>query len=135
MATCPICRSEGGSSSVCVRCGSPMTSGDSGDYGEWTLRGGNSIDHALPPTQASPSESSKRVAAGVCGILVGWLGIHKFVLGYTTQGLIMLLVTVLTCGFGGIVMSIIGLIEGIIYLTKSEAEFRRIYESGNRGWF
>jgi TM2 domain-containing membrane protein YozV len=79
--------------------------------------------------------SGKKIAVGICGILLGALGIHKFILGYTTEGLIMLLVTILTCGFGGVVMSIIGLVEGIIYLTKSDAEFESIYISGKKGWF
>lgn len=47
----------------------------------------------------------------------------------------MLLVTILTCGFAGFVMGIIGLIEGILYLTKSDQEFREIYIDGAREWF
>ncbi len=76
-----------------------------------------------------------KIAAGICGILLGALGIHKFILGLTTPGLIMLLVSLLTCGLGAIPMSIIGLIEGIIYLTKSDAEFNEIYVEGKKGWF
>ena len=38
---------------------------------------------------------SKRVIAGILGILLGSLGIHKFVLGYTNQGLILLAITIL----------------------------------------
>lgn len=53
----------------------------------------------------------------------------------TKPGLIMILVTVLTCGWGGIVMWIIGLIEGISYLTKSDEEFERIYVIGKKEWF
>ncbi len=79
--------------------------------------------------------AGKKVAAGVCGILIGGLGIHKFILGLNTQGLIMLLVTILTCGFGGIVMGPIGLIEGIIYLTKSDEEFYETYAVEKKGWF
>lgn len=79
--------------------------------------------------------SGKKIAAGICGILLGALGIHKFVLGYTTEGLVMLLVTILTCGFGGAVMGVIGLIEGIIYLTKSDDEFYSLYVQGKKGWF
>ena len=71
----------------------------------------------------------------VCGILLGSLGIHKFILGYTGSGLIMLLVTLLTCGVGGVVMHVIGLIEGIIYLTKSDEEFVRTYVDGRKEWF
>jgi TM2 domain-containing membrane protein YozV len=80
-------------------------------------------------------DASKKIAAGVCGILLGSLGIHKFILGYKTEGLIMLLVTILTCGIAGIVFGIIGFIEGIIYLTKSDQEFINTYVVGKRGWF
>lgn len=83
----------------------------------------------------SSDTSGKKIAAGICGILLGALGIHKFVLGYTTEGLVMLLVTVFTCGFGGFVMGIIGLIEGIIYLTKTDNEFYSTYVLSKKGWF
>ncbi|MEJ6699874.1 MAG: NINE protein, partial [Akkermansiaceae bacterium] len=69
------------------------------------------------------------------GILIGSLGIHKFVLGYQKEGLIMLLVTVLTCGFGGMVIGIIGLIEGIMYLTKTDEEFVNTYITNQKPWF
>ena len=82
-----------------------------------------------------PAGAEKKIAAGICGILLGALGIHKFILGYTKEGLIMLLVTILTLGILGSVMAIIGLIEGIIYLTKSDEEFVRIYVQGRKGWF
>lgn len=79
--------------------------------------------------------SGKKIAAGICGILLGAFGIHKFILGYTTEGIIMLLVTLLTCGFGAIVTSIIGLIEGILYLVKDDAEFASTYLNNKKGWF
>lgn len=79
--------------------------------------------------------ADKKVAAGICGILLGAIGVHKFILGYTTEGLVMLLVTVLTCGFGGFVMGIIGLVEGITYLTKSDSEFVSTYITSKKGWF
>lgn len=89
---------------------------------------------AVPPSTVS-AKASKKIAAGILGILLGSLGIHKFILGYTGAGLIMLLVTILTCGIGGCVMWIIGLIEGIIYLTKSDEEFVRTYVDGRKEWF
>jgi TM2 domain-containing membrane protein YozV len=82
-----------------------------------------------------PPGADKKIAAGVCGILLGALGIHKFILGYTTQGIIMLLASILTLGLAAFVMGIIGLIEGIIYLTKSDEEFSRIYIQNKKGWF
>lgn len=87
---------------------------------------------SLPPVA---NRAHNKVAAGICGIIIGGLGIHKFILGYTGVGLTMLLVNVLTCGIGGIVMHVIGLIEGIIYLTKSDDEFVRIYVDGRKEWF
>jgi TM2 domain-containing membrane protein YozV len=79
--------------------------------------------------------ANKKLAAGLCGILLGGFGIHKFVLGYSTEGIIMLLITVLTCGFGAMVTGVIGLVEGIIYLTKSDEEFVRTYVQNKKGWF
>lgn len=79
--------------------------------------------------------ASKKIAAGVCGILIGALGVHKFVLGLTLPGVIMLLVSVLSCGFGAAPMGIVGLVEGIIYLTKSDEDFYRDYAINEKGWF
>ncbi|MCA9072810.1 MAG: DUF4339 domain-containing protein [Planctomycetaceae bacterium] len=78
---------------------------------------------------------NNKVAAGLCGILLGSLGIHKFLLGMTTPGIIMLLITLLTCGMGGAVTGTIGLIEGILYLTKSDEEFYELYAIEKREWF
>ena len=78
---------------------------------------------------------SKRIVAGVCGILLGWAGVHKFVLGYTKEGVIMLLISLLTCGIASPASALIGLIEGIIYLVKSDAEFDETYVKNKKGWF
>jgi TM2 domain-containing membrane protein YozV len=88
----------------------------------------------IPPS-AIAAKASTKIAAGICGILLGTLGIHKFILGYSGAGLIMLLVTILTCFLASPVMWIIGLIEGIIYLTKSDDEFVRTYVDGRKEWF
>ena len=79
--------------------------------------------------------SNKKLAVGLLAIFLGSFGVHKFVLGYNTAGLIMLLVTVLTCGVAGFVMGVIGIIEGIIYLTKSPEEFDSIYLQNCKEWF
>ena len=76
-------------------------------------------------------QESKRVLAGVLGILLGGIGIHRFVLGDTTGGILRIVITLITCGFG----SIIGLIEGIMYLTKSDADFVQTYQVGKKAWF
>jgi len=69
--------------------------------------------------------------AGLLGILLGSFGAHRFVLGDTKGGLIRLAISVVTCGLGGV----IGLIEGIIYITKSDEDFERIYMVEKKAWF
>lgn len=78
------------------------------------------------------SQDNKKVACGILAILLGPFGIHKFLLGYTNEGIITLVITLFTCGS---VSSLIGLIEGIIYLTKSDQEFYQTYQVGKKGWF
>jgi len=78
------------------------------------------------------AQESKKILAGILGILLGGFGVHKFVLGMTTPGLIQIAITIVTCGAG----SVIGLIEGIIYLTKSDEEFIATYQGPNpKQWF
>ncbi len=74
--------------------------------------------------------AEKKVMAGVLGILLGGFGVHKFVLGYTKEGIIQLILG-LCCGVG----AVIGIIEGIIYLTKSDQEFVDTYVNKKKGWF
>ncbi len=76
--------------------------------------------------------SNKKVTAGVLAILLGSLGVHKFYLGYTTAGIIMLVLFLVSCGS---ISGIIGLIEGIIYLTKTDDEFTATYVTGQKPWF
>jgi len=91
-------------------------------------------------TSGDPTEiSNKKLAAGLCGIFLGAFGVHKFVLGYTKPGVIMLVVSlaggVVTCGAASFVMGVIGLIEGIIYLTKTPDEFEATYLASSKEWF
>ena len=80
---------------------------------------------------AQSEAGQKKLVAGLLGILLGWTGAHRFYLGDTTGGIIRLAIGLLTCGFGGI----IGLIEGIIYLTKPDEEFQKTYIEGKKAWF
>ena len=87
----------------------------------------------LPPS--ANRLASNKIAAGIFGILLGSLGIHKFILGYTGAGLVMLLITFLSCFTLAPIMHIIGLIEGIVYLCTSDEDFVRTYIIGRKEWF
>jgi TM2 domain-containing membrane protein YozV len=79
-----------------------------------------------------PEGADKKLVAGLLAILLGSLAVHKFYLGYTKEAVIHLVVSLITCGAAG---SIIGLIEGIMYLTKSDEEFVATYIKGRKPWF
>ena len=76
-----------------------------------------------------------KLTAGLLAIFIGWLGIHKFYLGYNKEGVITLLISLLTCGVGLTVMEVISLIEGIMYLTKTDEDFANIYVYNQKPWF
>lgn len=66
--------------------------------------------------QAVVGEQKSRIVAGILGILLGSLGIHRFYLGFTKIGVIQLIVSIVTFGIGGIW----GFIEGIMILVKAD---------------
>ena len=80
---------------------------------------------------ADKQEGPSRVTCGIVAILLGAWGIHKFMMGQTTPGLIQIAATIFTCGAAGI----IGLIEGIIYLTKTDEQFYQTYVVEKKAWF
>lgn len=62
---------------------------------------------------SAPLLGRSQLVAGLLGIFVGGLGVHRFYLGYTAIGVAQLLVTFATCGLG----AVWGFIEGILILT------------------
>jgi TM2 domain-containing membrane protein YozV len=111
----------------------------SGDAAEeiFPLAGANPLADAFGPGHKSP------IVAGLLALFLGGFGVHKFYLGYNSQGVMLLVGTVLSylltmVIIGIIPLMIIGvvcLIEAIIYLTKPEAEFNAIYVEGQKPWF
>ncbi|WP_246199831.1 TM2 domain-containing protein [Arthrobacter zhaoguopingii] len=65
-------------------------------------------------------EQKSRLVAGLLGILLGSLGIHRFYLGYVGIGIAQIAVTIVTFGLG----AVWGFIEGIMILVGTES-FRR----------
>jgi TM2 domain-containing membrane protein YozV len=112
----------------CSTCQAPLTAVNTGYQPMQSV-------HPGAMTDWKAVGGDKKIVAGITAIVVGSLGVHKFILGYTTEGLIMLLTTVLTCGILGIAMSVVGIIEGIMYLTKSDEEFVTTYIQSKKGWF
>ena len=76
-------------------------------------------------------QENKKILAGVLAIMLGGFGVHKFILGYTKEGVLQILMSFFSCGLA----SVIPFVEGIIYLTKSDEEFYQIYQVGRRPWF
>jgi TM2 domain-containing membrane protein YozV len=74
-----------------------------------------------PQRERSRAALKNKVVAGVLAILLGGLGIHKFYLGKLGQGILYLIFAWTA------IPSIIGLIEGILYLVQSDEEFNRKY--------
>lgn len=79
------------------------------------------------------------VAAALLAILLGCFGIHKFYLGYTTAGFIMLGITIVggvfTLGIAAAVMALVGIVEGVLYLTESQSKFESTHVAHMREWF
>lgn len=109
------------------------------EFAEDTKRTAHEFSEGARDAFNSNTGENKKILAGVLAILLGALGVHKFILGYTKEGIILLVTTVvlgaLTCGIGASLAGLIGLIEGVIYLTKTDAEFYATYQVGKKPWF
>jgi TM2 domain-containing membrane protein YozV len=78
----------------------------------------NYIGHAGVPALPVTGPRSRLVAA-LLAFFLGALGIHRFYLGHNGSGTAMLLITLLTCGYGGIITWIWALVDLIGILTGS----------------
>lgn len=78
-----------------------------------------------------PYRSEKKIAAGLLGIFLGTFGANKFFLGYINEGIIQIVLNIVTCG----VATVVPLIEGIIYLTMSDQQFDDTYIKNKKAWF
>ena len=93
--------------------------------------------------QTMNNQENKKMLAGILAIVAGAFGVHKFILGYTNEGIILAAITLVgiitSCFAVGMLFvwipGVIGLIEGIIYLTKSDEEFYQTYQVGKKAWF
>lgn len=129
----------------CAGCGSATTPGQ-----VVCTSCGRALGAVVGVAGAPPYGAKNKVAAGLLGIFLGWAGAHKFYLGRTNPALIMLLGSLGGWIIGGILlfvfvgiflflvpvaMSVIGLVEGIIYLTKTDQQFYEEYVVVGKDWF
>ena len=75
------------------------------------------------PLIAKRGTSKSKITAGLLGIFLGGLGVHKFYLGRIGLGMLYLL------SFWTFIPAIVGLIEGIVYLGMSDENFDIKYNS------
>ncbi|MEO5359503.1 MAG: TM2 domain-containing protein [Nitrospirota bacterium] len=66
-----------------------------------------------PQVTGSSGYTKEKITAGLLGIFLGWLGVHRFYLGYTGIGVLQIFATLITAGVGGLW----GIVEGILILT------------------
>ena len=102
-------------------------------------RGGSVSAPARKAYAAEALRQKDHVAAALLAFFLGVFGVHKFYLGCNQAGFIMLAVSIiggiLTFGLAAAVIEVISVIEGIIYLTKPQTDFNRIYVLHQRDWF
>lgn len=126
---CSNCGKEVADQAVmCVSCGCPPRSARkfcwncaaaTDPMAEFCVKCGVRLGGAPAP---AGSELKSKMAAGLLGIFLGSLGIHRFYLGFNGIGIAQLvlgLLGILTCGMTTVAAHIWGLIEGILILTGS----------------
>ncbi|SMN01659.1 TM2 domain family protein [uncultured Candidatus Thioglobus sp.] len=134
-----------------------VISGDDGnrykiDISEWKgasiPKTGNKVDFSTDGENAKSvyaetaellsGGASKKITAAIFAFFLGAFGAHKFYLGYTKQGVIMLLTFLfgfILLGIPSMIIGLIAFIEFILYLTKSDEKFQETYVLNKKGWF
>ncbi|GAA1489485.1 TM2 domain-containing protein [Brachybacterium sacelli] len=105
--------------------GDPYGQGAGGGYGPGGPPqgpGGQGPGGQVPagaPQGGPGGQGQSRLLVGLMGIFFGGFGVHRFLMGYTTIGLVQVLVSVLSCFTLYPFIQIWGLVEGIMVLAKS----------------
>lgn len=139
---CPNCQTENTSlENYCRSCGTTLND-------PFQDQQSNQNQQMQPPPNPASGQipgADKKLLAGLLGIFLGGFGIHKFVLGYQQEGIILLsaqliswILAFVSCGilaFLPLLIFVVGIVEGIIYLTKSDEEFVNTYITNKKPWF
>ena len=90
------------------------------------------------PNQPNHVEGKSKIVAALLALFLGSFGIHKFYLGYTNAGIIMLLLALfgaILLFIPNIILAIIALIEFFIYLFTDDQKFQQKYVVNRCAWF
>jgi hypothetical protein len=85
--------------------------------GQTPIQINNYVGPHAPMYSPAYSAPKSKAAAAILAFFLGALGVHRFYLGYNGIGVAMLLITVLTCGWGGIAMGVWAFVDMILILT------------------
>ncbi|MBO4374783.1 MAG: NINE protein [Lachnospiraceae bacterium] len=127
--TCPACGANiGPNETECKYCGEKITRTVTQNAQPAQQQAGNGINipqnvvdqfYSAPAANIDPSWPVKsKVTAGLLGIFLGGLGIHKFYLGKIGMGILY----IVFCWT--YIPALVGLVEGIIYLASSDESFQ-----------
>jgi len=117
----------------CRHCGASLNSNQ-----VVCLKCGHAVRRSDTNVTATSGDRKSRTTAALLAIFLGGFGAHEFYLGNSNSAIIRLVVYlvggVLMC-VPSFVLSVISIIEGIIYLSKSDEEFEKVYVKEKRSWF
>lgn len=139
---CPSCNTENtGLENFCRNCGTTLADPFQNEQNQPNQQ----MQQPQMQSGAQIPGADKKILAGILAIVIGGFGVHKFILGYQQEGIILVAswliafaIAMVTCGIGTpliFIPSVIGIIEGIIYLTKSDEEFVQTYINNKKPWF
>lgn len=146
IVTCASCGTQNtGLENFCRNCGSNLAEPFQNQQNYQNQQMQQPFDQNTGQVEGADKKMLVGIVAIVGGILGLNFGLHKFLLGYQQEGLIMLgiylgsvILTVITCGIAFpllLIPMIMGIIEGIMYLTKSDEEFVQTYIQNKKPWF
>jgi len=107
---CPICDEDiSARAKKCRHCGEAL---DPQLQQTEMMRAGGGVPY---------TRTKSKVAAGIFAILLGFVGVHKYYLGRIGQGILYTLFSITG------IPALLGLVEGIIYLTMDDERFWQKY--------
>ncbi len=117
-SVCPHCGAHIAKEFYCQRCGTKVQ----GNV-KFCPNCGTDLQHP-----AVYEEGKDKLVAGLLAILLGYFGIHYFYLGKVGAGVLTIVLSCCTCGIWSVLM----LIQGILMLTMTQADFNAKYVDSDK---